>query len=300
MSPVRAPIEVAGVSDPQRRDNLGGAALLVAAVLLFTLESTVVRWLTPGISTSQAVLFRAIGQLLVVAIWAGWRGAWPNLRSHRMGLHAARGMLSVVSWWAYYLTYQRLSIALATVLTYASSLFVVILARPILGERVKRVSWIATLVGFAGIAIAADLTTASISPYVILGLLSAAFSAGIVFLTRTLAQSENTVTIMAWIGIFVLPPALALAWWDWQPLTPSTFAILLLNGAIGAAGMVLMIEAYAIAEAGVLAPIPYVRIIFAIAFGYFIFQEVPGFSMIVGTIIVVFAAFYALHSERRR
>lgn len=271
---------------------------MLAAICLFTFEGTVVRWLNGEAVASQAVLFRSIGQFVVVFGWAALRGAWPNMRSERIGMHCARGAISVVSWYSYYVTFQKLPQAMATLLTYAASLFVVFLAGPILGEKVKRVSWIATLVGFLGIAIACDILTAKVDSYVWLGLFSAALSAAMVFLTRSLAQSEDTVTIMAWIGIFVLPASMLAAFFTWQPLSLSVGLLLLASGIIGSLGMVLMIEAYAVAEAAVLAPIPYVRMGFALVIGIVLFQETPSPTMLIGTVIVIGAALYALRAER--
>lgn len=272
--------------------------LMLAAILLFAIEGTVIRWLANDIVAVQAVLFRSIGQFVVVFGWAAMRGTWPDLRSKRIGMHCARGFTSIVSWYTYYLTFQKLPVALATLLTYAGSLFVVVFAGPVLGERVKRVSWIATLVGFVGIAIACDVMSARIDLYVWLGLFSAALSAIMVFLTRALAQSEDTVTIMAWIGVFVLPASIIAAFFGWQPLSTANTLILLVSGTVGAIGMVLMIEAYAVAEAAVLAPIPYVRMGFALLMGLLLFNEIPTVPMLVGTMIVIGAALYALRAER--
>jgi drug/metabolite transporter (DMT)-like permease len=279
--------------------NLRGALLLVAAMLIFTIEAAIVRWFGNEIQTMQAVLFRAVGQFAVVFAWAAWRGRWPQLRSQRMGLHIARGLVSIVGWWAYYLTFQKLNVGLATLLTFASSLFVVVLARPVLGERVRAASWIATIAGFAGIAIASDVLSQRFDPFIWVGMLSAVLSAAIVFLTRSLAQSEDTVTIMAWIGVFVLPASAIAAALDWQPIALSTMALLLFAGTFGAFGMVLMIEAYSVAEAGTLAPIPYIRIAFAILIGWWVFGEVPTLAMLLGSIIVIASALFAMRAERR-
>lgn len=289
----------APVGAPRSEANLRGALLLVLAMLIFTGEAGVVRWLNNEVQTTQAVLFRAFGQFVVVFVWAAWRGAWPQLKSQRLGLHVLRGLFSIIGWWAYYLTFQKLSVGLATLLTFASSLFIVVFARPVLGEKVSITSWVATIIGFIGIAIASDVFAQKPGPYVWLGLFSAAISAAIVFLTRTLAQSEDTVTIMAWIGIFVLPASAFAAFIDWQPMSGSAMLLLLVSGTIGAVGMVLMIEAFSIAEAGVLAPIPYVRIAFAILLGWLVFGEQPTLPMLVGTAIVIAAALYSIRAERR-
>ena len=288
------------VSPPARADNVTAALLLAGAMLAFTLETLVVRWLGTGAAVSQAVLFRALGQVLVILGWSMMRGRWPSLKTEHRWLHVARGLVSISGWWLYYWTFQQLDVALATLLTFASSLFVIVLAGPVLGERVRAASWIATLGGFGGIAIASGVGTVTFDYAVLIGLLSAALSASIVFLTRALAQTEDTLTIMTYIGLFVLSAAIPVAWINWVPLGLFNGALLMGAGTLGALGMILMIEAYGRGEAAVLAPIPYVRIAFAIALGYGIFGEVPSLHMLVGVAIVMGCALFALRHEHKR
>lgn len=283
-----------------RPDNVTAALLLTVAMLAFTLETLAIRWLGTSAAVSQAALFRALGQMVVVLGWSLLRGGWPAMKSDHYGLHVARGMVSIVGWWLYYWTFQNMGIALATLLTFSSSLFVILLARPLLGERVHAASWFATLAGFGGIAIASGVGTMPFDLGVLVGLLSAALSAAIVFLTRTLAKTEDTLTIMTYIGIFVLTASVPAAWINWVPLGLFNATLLMGAGTLGALGMILMIEAYGRGEAAVLAPIPYIRVAFAIVLGYLVFGEVPGPHMLLGATIVVGCALFALRHEHRR
>ena len=292
--------EIVPGTAPARPDNMTAALLLGIAMLVFTAETLVVRWLGPAASVSQAVLFRALGQVLVVLVWSFMRGRRPNLKTVHHRLHLARGIASIATWWLYYWTFQQLGVALATLLTFTSSLFVVVFAGPVLGERVRAVSWFATLAGFGGIAIASGLGTVAFDYGVLIGLAAAAMSASIVFMTRTLAQTEDTLTIMSYIGMYVMVAAVPMAWFNWLPLGMTNGLLLMGAGICGAIGMVLMIEADGRGEAAVLAPIPYMRIAFAIVLGYVVFGEVPTFSMLVGAAIVVGCAVFALRHEHMR
>ncbi|HRJ68883.1 MAG TPA: DMT family transporter [Beijerinckiaceae bacterium] len=280
-------------------DNLRGAALLVLAMLALTLEAAAIRWVGPSASVSQAVFFRAMAQLLVVCCWSLWRGGLPDLRTGRPWLHVARGAGSVSSWWLYYYTFRHLDFALATILTFATSLFVVLLARPILGEKVRLGSWVATLIGFGGVALASGVGTVGVDPTVAVGLSAALIGSLVVFLNRTLSQSEDMLTIFTYICFFVVAAAIPMAWYDWQPISLAQTAILLGAGLLGALGMLLTIEAYGRGETSVLAPIPFVRIVFAMAFAYLLFAETPTLNMVVGAVVVVGAALAVAAGERR-
>ncbi len=284
---------------PPVLNNVRAAVILIVAMLCFTIETMAVRALSGSANAAQAVLFRAIGQMVLIAVWMLARNQRPRLASPRLGLHIARGIVSVCAWWLYYRMFQRLDFALATLLTFASSLFVVILARPILGEKVHLVSWAATLIGFGGIALATGVGSVPLSVDVYLGLLAAALSASIVFLTRSLTQSDDTLTIMTFIGLIVLVVAVPVAALDWQPLSLAEMGWLMASSLLGAFGMMLMIEAYAIGQAAVLAPIGYLRIAFAIGIGAVVWSEIPSWRMLAGTAIVIVSAVYAMGYERR-
>jgi drug/metabolite transporter (DMT)-like permease len=289
------------VAPPARaQDNVRASIVLIIAILAFSVETMVVRALSSSSTPAQAVVFRAGAQLVVVAVWIVWRRRGFSLATRHLGLHLARGFVSVVGWWLYYRMFQKLDYALATLLTFASSLFVVMLARPVLGERVQLVSWIATVMGFAGIFIATGADVGGLDIEVALGLLAAAFSAMIVFLTRKLVLAEDTVTIMTYIGLIVFAVSAPVAAATWQPLALGHAVQLSLASLLGALGMILMIEAYGMGEAAVLAPIGYLRMAFALALGYLFFAEVPGPRILIGTAIVVASALYAMHHEHRR
>ncbi|RVT84178.1 DMT family transporter [Rhodobacteraceae bacterium CCMM004] len=270
-------------------NNLRGGLLLAAAGLCFTAEVVAVRWLDPGTPQSQIVLARALAQLGAVVLWAAWVRA-PLLATARPGRHLARGLTSVVSWWLYYSSFARLDLATATVLTFSSALFVVVLAGPILGERVGARRWILTLVGFAGVVLAAQPDGLRIEPGVLFGLGAALAMASLIFQNRILSRTESTATIMFYIAVVAVLATVPVAVAGWRPLTAGDAALLAVAGSLGALGMLATIEAYRVGEVSALAPVPYLRLVFSIAAGLALFGEVPGVATLAGSALIVVAA----------
>ena len=134
-------------------------------------------------------------QLAAVTAWIAARDR-TLVRTGRPWLHLARGLTSLVCWWLYYRSFQLLDLALATTLTFTTSLFVVALAAPLLGEKVGVRRWTMTVIGFAGVVVASGATGFVLAPGVAIGLASSAAAAALVFLNRLLARSEATSTIM--------------------------------------------------------------------------------------------------------
>lgn len=278
--------------------NLKGAVLLSLAAAVFTGEVVLIRLAGTGAGTAQIVMFRALAQLLlgtVMVIAAG-----TGFATGRPLLQLVRGLTSLAVWSLYYLSFLLLDLALASTLTFSTSLFVVLLAAPILGERIGPARWAATVAGFLGVVIAAGITWSSLDPAVAIGLASAALAAVLVLLNRILVRTERTATIMFYIGVVTTMGTVPLALMDWRPLAPAVMVLLALAGLVGAFGMWLTIEAYRAGEVSALAPYPYLRLVFAIGAGYLLFAEVPGPNSILGMAIIVAATVVITRAERRR
>jgi drug/metabolite transporter (DMT)-like permease len=278
-------------------DNLRGAALLALSTVAFTADVTVVRLAGPEATQGQIILFRALGQLLLSLIVLR-RAGWGGLATTRRWLHVVRGLVSLAIWGLYYLSFRLLDFALATTLTFATSLFVVALAGPVLGERVGAARWTATLAGFGGVVLATGVGFgAPPSLGVLVGMLAAAGGALIVLLNRVLSRTERTVTIMSYIGLVAVAGAAPAAALDWRPLAAETAGLLAAAGLLGACGMWLTIEAYRVGEASALAPIPYLRLVLAVLVGAALFAEPPDPPTLLGAGIVAAASFAIARRE---
>ena len=285
------------MSTPSAINNRYGAALLVAAAGLFTLDVTVLRFLSPGVPFAQIIFFRSACQLVIVALWIGaTRPAlfgstrWPRL--------VLRGLTSLLCWWLYYASFQRLELALASTLTFTTSLFVVAMAPFVLGERTGVWRWLTTGAGFIGVILASEITGVNIEPGVLFGLGSAFAAAILIFQNRVLARTEHTATIMFWIGLVASVGTMPMAIASWTGLAAVDALLLVTASTLATVGMLLTVEAYRFGEVSALATFPYLRILFAIGVGYFVFAEIATPRELIGVAIIVICGLLA--NEKRR
>jgi drug/metabolite transporter (DMT)-like permease len=273
------------------------ALLAVASAFFFNLETVVVKAIE-GVPLATIVLARALGQL-AWTMPAFLRDPLGVIRTGQLKLNLLRGALSGVSWYMYFISFAMLPLATATVLSFTSVLFVTALAGPVLGEKVRWRRWTATLVGFAGVVAIVRPGTLDVGWPVAAAIGSALLGAGIVLTTKMLARSERTITIMFYIGLMTTLMALPVAWpglaWPgWRD-----FGLLLLTAFCGPLAMVLWISALRLADASVVAPIGYVRLVFAAAFGVLLFNEMPDAWLGVGAALIVGSALYITRREAR-
>jgi drug/metabolite transporter (DMT)-like permease len=272
--------------------------LALAAALMFTLESVVAKAIS-GVPIATIVLARALGQVAATLPWL-LRDPAGVVRTQHLKLNLLRGALSGVSWFTYFTSFAGLPLATATVLSFSAVLFVTALAGPILGEKVGWRRWSATLVGFMGVVAVVRPGAVEIGWPVAAALVSAFLGAAIMLTTKMLSRSERTDTIMFYIGVvttaIALPVALpGLAWPGW------TNAALLLGTAIcGPVAMMFWINALRLADASLIAPISYARLLFATIFGVALFAELPDIWVGVGAALIIGSTLYITRREARR
>ncbi|MBL8702301.1 MAG: DMT family transporter [Alphaproteobacteria bacterium] len=281
--------------------NLRGALILALSALVLTGETVLLRYMSSEVPVAVYTLARALAQLglgalLVLSLGQGWRGA----RTQRIGLQLFRGVSSLVSWQLYYFSFRVLDFAIATTLNFTTALYVALLAGPIMKERVGPWRWAATALGFVGVLLVVRPGAAGSAIGLIAGLGSALCGVAIVFSNRSLGLSDRAETTMFWVGVVTtlgaLPPAIA-AW----RLPAAGDALLVAGGAtIGAAGLWLILIAYRLGEASALAPIPYLRLVFAALAGWALFAERPDAWTIAGCATIAASAILLARAESRK
>jgi drug/metabolite transporter (DMT)-like permease len=278
-------------------NNSYGAALLVAAAGFFTVDVTVLRFLSPDVPFSQIIFFRSVCQLVIVALWIGCTR--PSLYHSTFWLKlVVRGLTSLVCWWLYYASFQTLDLALASTLTFTTSLFVVTMAPFVMGERIGMVRGFTTALGFVGVIIASNVSSLSMEKGMLFGLGSAFMAAILIFQNRLLARTEHTATIMFWIGLVASAGTMPMALAGWTDLTLADALLLLTAGTFATIGMLLTVEAYRFGEVSALATFPYARILFALTIGYFLFAEVASMRELFGAAIIIACGLLANRSRR--
>ncbi|MBO6826653.1 MAG: DMT family transporter, partial [Sneathiella sp.] len=163
--------------------------------------------------------------------------------------------------------------------------------------------WLFTGLGFIGVALASNVLNLSADSFDLsigYGLLAATAAAALVFQNRVLSQTEHTATIMLYIGLITTLGALPGFIMDWKDIDFQTIGLLTLAGSLGTIGMILTVEAYRVAEVSAMAPFPYLRIVFAIAVGLFLFGEAPTWQTLAGAGLIVFCALAVQRAEPKR
>ena len=281
------------------------------SALLFAALSALVRQLGDVTPVGQLVFFRSACAIPPVLLIYAFRGEFMEaVRTTRVFGQLGRGALSVGGMYTNFSALQRLPLADATAISFASPLITVALAAIILKERIRIYRWTAVLVGFVGVivmliphldfsqyAMAGALSVATIGS--LFALFAAFCNAGTVIQTRRLTQSETTSSIVFYFSLMTALAGLVSLPFAWHTPTGGELVMLIGTGVFGGVGHIFLTESYRYAPASVVAPFDYSSMLWALLLGYWLFGELPTALVYIGALIVSGAGLYVIWRERQ-
>ncbi len=288
---------------PLRHDVRRGAICMLAAHVLFTLMSAMVKQISGQVPVVEVMFFRAALALPVVALIVARYGRFRDLRTKRFPGHFTRACTGTMAQGCSFFALTALPLADQTVLGYTTPLFVTILAIPLLGEKVGVHRWSAVLVGFAGVLVIAIGQGAghATGPLAMWGLGAAVaqgfFSAFTTLLVRQLSATETSTTITLWQSILMTCFTGLVLPFFWETPTWGLFGLLVAIGLVGGLAQVLLTEAYASAQVSALGPYSYSSMLWSVALGWLLWGDEPTIWMLLGAVLIVAAGLYILHRE---
>ena len=286
--------------DPEARARLRGIALVVAAYATFSGLDAAAKYLTALHAVPLVVAGRfAFALAFVLALFLPGRGT-RLFHTQRPRVQLLRGLLLMTATGLNFTALQYLQLAETASILFAAPLFMCALSVPLLGERVGPRRWSAVVVGFLGVLIIMRPGSGALHWAAFLSL-GAAFSVAVFqLLTRRLAlhdRAETTLVYSTLVGALVSVPAAPFVW-----TLPDGFgwAAMAAMGFFGGFGHYLLVRAYHLAPAPVLAPFSYSQILWMIAIGFVAFGDLPDLWTVAGGLVVVASGLYLLHRERVR
>lgn len=278
--------------------NLLASVLMIAAFVVFSAMAVLARSISAEIPVIQMVLVRQALSMVILAPMF-WRHRAVIARPRRLGLHALRGATMVGGMVCGLSAVILIPLADATAIQMAEVIFATVLAALILKEAVGWRRWLATGVGFVGVAIMVRPFGQGVDPHAWVALLGALFGAVNMVILRIGADQDRIETVLFWQSMVVLalvtPPAL----WLWVAPTLAQTATLTLMALIFTLGMWLMTTAMRLGETSALAPLHYLRLILMAAAGWWIYAEVPTLATVLGAALVLAAASYTIARNAR-
>lgn len=190
------------------------------------------------------------------------RNGIRELASVQLKLHLLRGVFVAVGINLGFYSLIILPITTVTVLFFTAPLFVTLLAKPILAEKVGWRRIIATLVGFLGAVVVINPMVESIDIRLLMPIISSVFFSVSLVLHKKLSKTDPPWVLMFYMFSATLVFTLPFTFSSWQPISANSFIFILLIAVFATLRTYSDIKGYSTGEVSFVAPFQYLRLLF--------------------------------------
>lgn len=296
---------------------VAGILFCVGSLLLFAIQDSLIKHLSQRYPVLEVLTLRSLIVLLLllaIGIAVYGRGVIAG-RQHRLMM--LRGVLAFFAFTSYYMALQTIPLADAASVYMTAPLFVTLLSGLLLRERVGPHRWISVAVGFCAVLIILNPGSSVFRVEAAIPLFSALCYATIPIINRHIGLSEHAMTMGIYttatflalvsslsLALHLLPaPAPGNALVDglfqpWSAMSVTDLGLSCVAGAVFAAALLSITQAYRIAVVSTVAPFEYSYLLWVTLLGYLLFGDVPGPRTVFGAVLVVLCGLYIIYREQ--
>jgi drug/metabolite transporter (DMT)-like permease len=299
------------------RSTLAGPAWAAAAMVVFSMNDLLIKYLSGDYPLHQVMSVRAVVALVfLLALVVPLTGGWAQLRTRRPGLHAVRGGFVVMANLCFFLGLAALPLAEAVALSFLSPFLITVFSVVLLGERVGPRRWAAIAVGLVGVVLVLRPGGEAFQPAALLPLAGALFYALMQTVTRRLGGTEtaSSLAVSIQLSFLVVSLAVGLALGDgrfagtghasaefllraWVWPTAGDLGLMAAIGVFSALGGWAISQAYRISEAAYVAPFDYVALPLAVFWGFAVFRDWPDPPAWTGIVLILVSGLVLIWRE---
>lgn len=276
------------------------------ALLAFTLVAIAGREASKSITSTQMMIWRGFFSLAILVVVGLATGhGMATLRTRLLPLHGFRNSVHFCAQFAWIHALTLIPLAELFALEFTAPLWIAVLAPLLLAERLTVWRLMAALLGFGGtLAVvlmpeAARLNGHALNTGTALALLSALGFALSLMTTKRLTRTDSVMTILLYMALMQAIFAGILAMWFFVLPAPTVLGWLFVLAASGLAAHYGIAQAFARADAIVVAPMDFLRLPLIVAVGALLYGEVIDSWVLAGGLVVIAANALNLWGERR-
>ena len=266
------------------------------SVCAFSLMDLVVKW-SDGYPLGQVLFFRGFVGALIYFLIIPRERIKNFYYTKRAGLHFLRCFFGLIALLSIFTALRNLPLATVVSISFAAPIFTTIFSIFFLSEKVGVYRWLAVFIGFIGIIIIAEPGLTELNIYYIYPVIFCLGMAYVAISIRQLSRTEPVWLISLYFSISITIVILTTIPSGWIVPSLSDFIILTFLGIFGGFANLWLSQSYKYSEVSLVTPLKYLGLVFAIIFGYFIWEETPTLKTLAGSILVILSSVIIFRRE---
>ena len=266
------------------------------SIIGFSLMDVIVKW-SVDYPVGQVLFFRGFFGIIFYFFIIPRERLHDFYKTKRPGLHSLRCIAGLIAIIAIFIALRKLPLATVVSISFAAPIFTTIFSIFLLSEKVGVYRWLAVLVGFIGILIITEPGISNLNIYYIFPII---FCLGLSYVAITLRQPSTTEPVwlispffsiaITFLSFLTLP-------FGWVMPSFNHFLILSLVGIFGGVSNLWLSQSYKYSEVSLVTPLKYLTLVFAVIFGYFIWDEIPTIKTLIGAFLVIISTLIIFRRE---
>ncbi|MDR2283658.1 MAG: DMT family transporter [Sphingobacterium sp.] len=268
---------------------------MLLAGFFFALMNVCVKYVT-HLPTLEVVLFRSVFSLIVTYYLLRKNNIPPlgkNIRT--LTLRGIAGCLGLIG--SFY-TLQHIPLASAVTINYLSPFFTAILGIFIVKQKVRAIQFLYFAISIAGVILLKGFDFRISTLDLIIGLGAAFFAVVAYNMIAKAKNDEHPLVIIFYFPLLTIPVAAAYCLYDWVTPIGIDWFYLLLIGIFTQLAQYYMTLSYQTANLAKVASLNYLGVIYALGFGYFIFDESFNTMSFIAIGIILIGVFLNLFDQK--
>ena len=266
------------------------------SVCAFSLMDLVVKW-SDGYPLGQVLFFRGFVGALIYFLIIPRERIKNFYYTKKAGLHFLRCLFGLIALLSIFTALRNLTLATVVSISFAAPIFTNIFSIFFLSEKVGVYRWLAVFIGFIGIIIIAEPGLTELNIYYIYPIIFCLGMAYVAISIRQLSRTEPVWLISLYFSISITIVSLTTIPSGWIVQSLSDFIILTFLGIFGGFANLWLSQSYKYSEVSLVTPLKYLGLVFAIIFGYFIWEETPTLKTLAGSILVILSSVIIFRRE---
>jgi drug/metabolite transporter (DMT)-like permease len=275
---------------------------MTGALLSFCLMAVAFRKLAETLSIMEILATRnGLGLTVMVTLLILRPELRPLVRSRRPALTLFRNTIHLGAQYLWAMSVLLLPLATVFALEFSAPAWALLLAVPVLGERLTASRVGAVVLGLIGVLVILRPGLETFRPETLLVLAAAVGFAVTMITTKKLTMTDSTFAIIFWMNVIQLPLTLVPS----DPLFVMKLSLgqLPAFAAVGVAGLAshyCLANAFRAGDASVVVPLDFLRIPLIAVIGWWLYGEALDALVFIGAGLIIVGVLWNLQSEARR